>query len=183
MASWVPAPGYEGIYEVSNDGRVRRSRAGRGTRAGHVLSGRPTKNGYIQVFLRKDGVSKNESVHRLVLSAFIGPAPEGTEACHNDGNPSNNHISNLRWDTHLANQSDILRHGKRALKPSCPRGHLLSGENLVSAAWRNRGVRTCKACARATDYARSRGIPFDAGIADAKYKDVMSGVKGSRWSG
>lgn len=50
-------------------------------------------------------------VHRLVLEAFIGPCPEGMEACHNDGNCKNNCATNLRWDTSKANAADKIRHG------------------------------------------------------------------------
>lgn len=50
-------------------------------------------------------------VCRLVLHAFIGPCPDGMECCHNDGNPGNNHLENLRWDTHKANSLDMVRHG------------------------------------------------------------------------
>jgi len=50
-------------------------------------------------------------VHRLVLEAFIGPAPKGTICCHNDGDPTNNRLENLRWDTHSSNTRDAIRHG------------------------------------------------------------------------
>lgn len=46
------------------------------------------------------------SVHRLVLEIFVGPCPYGQEACHNDSDPSNNRVSNLRWDTHQGNMKD-----------------------------------------------------------------------------
>ncbi len=50
-------------------------------------------------------------VHRLVLEAFVGPCPDGYEAAHNDGDPLNNRLDNLRWDTKIANHADKLRHG------------------------------------------------------------------------
>jgi hypothetical protein len=56
---------------------------------------------------------KQYSVHVLVLLAFIGPRPDGQEACHGDGNPLNNRLENLRWDTHLANEADKTIHGTR----------------------------------------------------------------------
>jgi hypothetical protein len=60
------------------------------------------------VFLGK-GASRK--VHRLVLEAFVGPCPPGMECCHNDGNPLNNRLDNLRWDTRRSNQLDRNRHG------------------------------------------------------------------------
>jgi hypothetical protein len=55
---------------------------------------------------------RHRAVHRLVLEAFVGPCPEGFEGCHFDGDPSNNAVKNLRWDTHLNNMKDIQRHGR-----------------------------------------------------------------------
>jgi len=52
-------------------------------------------------------------VHRLVLQAHHGRGPEGALACHNDGNPANNAISNLRWDTNVGNLADKWEHGTR----------------------------------------------------------------------
>ena len=48
----------------------------------------------------------------LVLTAFVGPCPDGMEACHNDGDPLNNHVDNLRWDTHANNCKDTIKHGR-----------------------------------------------------------------------
>ncbi|RUU22663.1 HNH endonuclease [Mesorhizobium sp. M7A.F.Ca.AU.002.06.1.1] len=50
-------------------------------------------------------------VHLLVLEAFVGPRPDGLEGCHNDGNPDNNRLDNLRWDTPESNQADRIAHG------------------------------------------------------------------------
>ncbi len=51
-------------------------------------------------------------VHTLVLLAFVGPRPEGMEACHfPDRNPANNQLDNLRWGTRKENAEDCLKHG------------------------------------------------------------------------
>lgn len=55
--------------------------------------------------------SVKKYIHRLVLETFIGPCPKGMECCHNDGNPENNNLNNLRWDTHSSNNKDAVRHG------------------------------------------------------------------------
>lgn len=52
---------------------------------------------------------------RVVLLALVGPPPPGTECCHGDGDPTNNRIWNLRWDTRRANQLDSVRHGTHVL--------------------------------------------------------------------
>lgn len=50
-------------------------------------------------------------VHIMILDAFVGPRPDGMQACHNDGNHENCTLSNLRWDTRSANALDKRRHG------------------------------------------------------------------------
>lgn len=56
--------------------------------------------------------NKTMRVHRLVLEAFVGPCPPGMEACHfPDRDRTNNNLSNLRWDTTLANMRDKIKHG------------------------------------------------------------------------
>lgn len=47
----------------------------------------------------------------LVLESFVGPRPSGMYCCHNDGNPQNNHVDNLRWDTPKGNSADRYKHG------------------------------------------------------------------------
>lgn len=70
------------------------------------------KRGYQTVTLFKQaGRPVRELVHRLVLLAFRGPPPDGYEGCHEDRNPRNNAITNLRWDTHVNNMADRVRHG------------------------------------------------------------------------
>jgi hypothetical protein len=61
------------------------------------------------VTLCRDGEKHVRSVYRLILEAFIGPCPEGMEACHFDDDHSNNRLSNLRWDTPKANKADAFR--------------------------------------------------------------------------
>lgn len=106
---WLPVVGWEGLYEVSDFGRVRSIKGGRSRPLKHEIL-----NGYHRAALSRANSSKKIFVHRLVLSAFVGPCPEGMEACHNDGNRQNNAVSNLRWDTAKANSADRDRHGTTA---------------------------------------------------------------------
>ena len=90
---WRPIEGYEGLYEVSNLGRVKSLKCGRE----RILKPQMKKKGYLQVGLRKEGKYKMFKVHRLVAQAFI-PNPEGLpQINHKDENPSNNRVENLEW--------------------------------------------------------------------------------------
>lgn len=57
-------------------------------------------------------------VHTLVLRAFVGPRPEGTDVAHGDGNPANNALSNLRYASRSDNNKDVVFHGRRRLQIS-----------------------------------------------------------------
>lgn len=64
---------------------------------------------FVNLYVNK--IKYEKMIHRLILEAFIGPCPEGMEACHNDGNCRNNELSNLRWDTPESNIQDKIKHG------------------------------------------------------------------------
>lgn len=104
---WLPVPDYEGLYEVSNIGRVRNS----GT--GLVLSP-GTNRGYEHVSLYSaPGQGKTHYIHSTVLKAFCGPPPfDGAEGCHNNGDKRNNCLTNLRWGSRQDNTDDRGRHGR-----------------------------------------------------------------------
>ncbi len=62
--------------------------------------------------MQAGGAAHKMFVHRLVLLAFVGPCPNGMEACHfPDRDVTNNRLSNLRWDTKQANAADATTHG------------------------------------------------------------------------
>ena len=114
---WKQIPEFTG-YEVSNFGRIRSYWKSNGPYKNSIVDSAQRINqlsiersGYLIVNLSKNGMKNVIRVHRLVLLAFIGPCPNGMEACHNDGNRRNNHLSNLRWDTRLNNIWDTIKHG------------------------------------------------------------------------
>lgn len=76
------------------------------------LAGVPDKKGRIVFNLCRSGKVFKRFAHHLVLEAFVGPRPAGMECCHfPDRDPSSNKLSNLRWDTKLANAADKRAHG------------------------------------------------------------------------
>lgn len=101
---WKDVIGYEGLYQVSNLGRVRTLRTNTGDDG--IMYQRKKKNGYMIVQFRIGNVVYTHSVHRLVALAFI-PNPENKpEIDHIDGNPSNNIITNLKWATPKENSNN-----------------------------------------------------------------------------
>lgn len=113
---WVDVEGYDGVYQVSDLGRVRSVRKTTWGLKVIILKLYEDKRGYLYVGLHKKGKAKNVPVHHLVLNAFVGPRPEGMECCHfPDRDPKNNCLDNLRWDTRKGNHSDKKLHGTTGL--------------------------------------------------------------------
>lgn len=108
---WLPVVGYEGIYAISDLGRVKRVAhlVERKNRFGpftyvigeRLLSKRVKRNGYEQVNLYKDGAMRSMLVHRLVMSAFVGPSD--LEVNHKNEIKTDNRLSNLEYVTSSEN--------------------------------------------------------------------------------
>ena len=180
---WKPIPGWEQYYEVSTHGRVRSVDRSFLTSSGKTYNWRgrimkltPDNNGYMRLTLSKNDKQKSVTVHRLVLETFVGTCPAGLEGCHNNGNPSDNRLVNLRWDTKSANAKDRVAHGrdKDSRKTHCIHGHILESPNLVVApSLGNR--RNCLACGRARSYTRKNPHlkPHFQELADSYYAKIM----------
>ena len=127
--TWKAVVGFEGIYEVSDHGRVRRVAPSVNGHQPGLKKLFTEDRGYKQTALYDRGRMRQVMVHVLVLEAFIGPRPPGMQGCHYDDNPSNNHLSNLRWDTPSANGYDRARNNpdtewsSEKLPTHCPNGH------------------------------------------------------------
>lgn len=107
---WKPVVGFEGLYEVSNLGRVRNVRHSSRYPARHVLSPYFLR-GYPAVRLCGDGRRMARVVHSLVTEAFIGPRPKGNQVNHIDGIKINNAATNLEYVTPSGNKIHALRLG------------------------------------------------------------------------
>lgn len=136
---WLPVIGWEGLYEVSDQGRVRsldhvvykRSRWGGTARQlyrGQVLIPGTNPRGYLIVSLCRDGHQETRAIHRLVLEAFAGPCPPGKEACHGPRGKLDNTWDgtddHLRWDTHGSNCEDRTRDGHQPVGSQHPQAKL-----------------------------------------------------------
>lgn len=121
---WKQVPGFGGHYEASSLGRVRskerfvQKRTRHGGMMQQLYKGRLLslikRKAYLQVRIGVDGKKINVSAHTMVLLAFRGEKPEGCEACHRNGEPSDNREDNLRWGTPESNAADRKAHGNYA---------------------------------------------------------------------
>lgn len=104
MEEWKDIKGFEGLYRISNFGRVY------SVRAGKVM--RPFDNGgYYRVHLCKNGKSVKKLVHVLVAQHFIGEKPfDGAQVNHKDLNKKNNHVENLEWVDGRENVQHCIKH-------------------------------------------------------------------------
>ena len=103
------------FYEISTLGRIRRRMrnvANEGRFKYRKIQMRKDSR-YCQIDLYKpgEGVAKWHLVHRLMWQTFRGPIPPDMQVCHNDGDPTNNRLENLRLDTSLGNNRDRYKHG------------------------------------------------------------------------
>jgi hypothetical protein len=182
---WRTISGWEGVYEVSDQGLVRSldrwvaySNGALRFTKGVQLKGTLGVRGYPRAALSAPGCRpKHYEIHVLVALAFIGPCPPGQEVRHKDGTRNNAALYNLEYGTPADNFADAIVHGTARIhisthqksKERCPTDHLLRAPNLV-----NRDYRKCLSCARAharIHYLRmyNREIPDFRELADQYY--------------
>lgn len=109
---WKPVVGYEGLYEVSNKGRLKRIAPARGTQIGHIFRPSPDKKGYLRTRITNaDGKGRSVKMHRLVAEAFHNNPNKFPEVNHIDTDKLNNHADNLQWCTGAQNMRHAADNG------------------------------------------------------------------------
>lgn len=151
MANWKPVVGYEGYYEVSDDGMVRsvermvNQADGKKKMFPEVyLKPAIDRLGYHRVLLSRHGSKKSLQVHRLVLESFVGQCLDGMQCSHNDSNPANNSVGNLRWDTQSGNFQDKVNNGTSIRGSKNPKSKLSEIDVMFIRYWLSLGKWTQK---------------------------------------
>jgi hypothetical protein len=147
---WEPIRDYEGIYEVSNCGRVRsldrkvQYRDEVRKKSGRVLKENTINGGYKQVTLQKDGKRKSVLVHRLVAEMFIENFSGLPQVNHKDGDKTNNSVENLEW---CSAKENMIHSVKNRIRTDCKlveqislEGKLLTTFDSLHEAERKTGV-------------------------------------------
>lgn len=115
---WKGVAGYEEFYSVSNLGRVRRDKGGKGSVANRILTPKGLGRKYLHVDLSKDDHKERFLIHRLVAFAFLGKPPyQDAHVNHKNFDGHDNRPENLEWVTPQENVDHAIRHGRCGGKP------------------------------------------------------------------
>lgn len=132
---WRWIDGFEGMYQVSNKGRLKSFKK---VSTGRILSNTNSKGDYLSVILDSRGANYSTRIHRLVAETFIGNIPTGYHVHHKDGNKQNNDVDNLEIlsikdharETHemYPHNYDGMNHYNKVIRPKRIRQYTKDGE-------------------------------------------------------
>lgn len=162
MEEWKDVPGFEGLYQVSNYGRVKSAKRNQVIKLYQ-------KCGYLQTCLYKNGIQKWCLVHRLVWSAFNGPIQEGMQVNHISERKCENNLENLNlmtakennnWGTHYQRSSKTLTNRKdksKQIQQFTKDGELLNTYPSAMEAHRQTGIHRSNICSCCRGTKKSAG--------------------------
>lgn len=171
---WKPVVGYEGIYEVSSAGRVKRIKTEHGVQAGRQLKPFSDRRGYPTVGLYKNRKRRMLMVHRLLTTTFWGPLPIGKQTNHKNGIKADNRLENLEFVTPSENTKHAYAHG---LMHPCSGPNLkVRGENHARAKLTEQDVWDVRRRLSAGESWQSIANSYDVS------KSAIQGIKnGKNW--
>lgn len=152
---WRSVIGFEGVYEVSDMGNLRRSAT--------AVKCVPVKDGYLGGSLCRSNKKKNFRIHCLVAEAFLGERPEKYDVNHIDGDKTNNAVSNLEYITAGENQLHAFRLGLKSP---------LRGEKHPHAKITERQAREI---IEKSPHVSTASLVSEYGISDATVRDIALG--------
>jgi len=113
MEIWKDVKGFEGIYQISNKGRLK---SFKGDPSGRILSNKNSKGDYLSVILCYGSKRRSTRIHRLVAEAFVPNPYNKPEVNHKDGNKQNNCAENLEWVSRLENARHAIARNPNIVK-------------------------------------------------------------------
>lgn len=151
---WKDIPGYEGLYQASNMGRVRslprvvdRGRWGAVDHPGGLKKPTKRRDGYYHLWLVRDGRRRDFTMHRLIARTFLSDSPHMEHVRHLNGHKWDNRAANLAYGTARENAEDQLRYCEPGQNP---RGWKLTASDVREI--RERLARGETNCAIRKDY-------------------------------
>ena len=127
---WLPIVGYEGLYKVSDFGRIMRTKDMPGTFDGKILKTHLNRGGYQTLNIYKNGKRHIFTVHRLVMEAFVSIRPDDMQVNHKDGDKTNNHLDNLEYVTISENHRHAFRIGLKSQRGDSASNRKLSVKDV-----------------------------------------------------
>lgn len=109
MEIWKNIEGYEGMYQVSNEGRVKSLKFGKEK----IMKPNKDRNGYLNINLRKDEKRRIFAIHRLVAQAFLPNPNNYEEVNHKDEDKTNNVVSGVNTNLEWCNRQYNCNYGTR----------------------------------------------------------------------
>ncbi len=174
---WRDVVGYEGFYQVSDMGRVKRMVSIK-CKQERLRKPVKTRYGYLSVSLYKYNQENKMFIHRLVLMAFVGPPRTDDVTRHLDGNSTNNNLTNLKWGTHKENTQDSIKHGTKSNPPLVDNRGSKNGRSKLTESQASK-IRTMAKNGRYTQ----RKIAEMFGVTQQTVSDIKVGRSRSRVNG
>ena len=153
MEIWKDIKGFEGLYQVSNLGKIKSldryvGNKGFGKRLmkGSEKKGTVTKKGYLKVTLFKNGIGTTREIQRIVAETFIENPHQKKQVNHIDGNKHNNSVENLEWCTPKENTvhaKEVLKKGIKKVNQYDLRGNFIKSYSSIKEASESTGILRC----------------------------------------